>query len=346
MAKSPSSKLFKLKNWLTLSEAAKHLSGICDEAVTEADILRLGLDKHLKLSVYFVNKTNAKMGRVVYFDENKLFELESKGVYPEKLQWAELPSSEFALMSLKIDANTFVNIEEDEVHTIMGVWDLPMIGGERLDVEHEWQNLTGGPEVTLFCLDGAFVEGTDGVMCKLQVSFDENPYQKGSMAALEKLKLFIADNAIDKDEAEELLARHEADRKKYLEERNLKPRYEDFHPAEGLPCDSILVVRTDALRELERLISDSGQDENLPPKTHGNTEVNAQKREEVLGAALSVLATWPEQCRNNAGAVEATKIRKLIEEKALLFWKATGEPPLSTDKIEREIRKWMKKTGK
>lgn len=47
--------LFNLKEWLTIPDAARHLSTIFDESLTEADILRLGLDGHLKLSVYFVN---------------------------------------------------------------------------------------------------------------------------------------------------------------------------------------------------------------------------------------------------------------------------------------------------
>jgi len=44
--------LFNLKEWLTIPDAARHLSTIFDESLTEADILRLGLNGHLKLSVY------------------------------------------------------------------------------------------------------------------------------------------------------------------------------------------------------------------------------------------------------------------------------------------------------
>lgn len=346
VTKSPTSKLFKLKQWLTLHEAAKHLSGICGEEVTEADILRLGLDSHLKLSVYFVNHTYAKMGCVVYFDEKKLSGLTSDGIYPEELKWGELPFSGIALMSLKIGANTFINIEENDVQTIGGVWDLPMIGGESLDIEHQWQNLTYGPEVTLQNLNGAFVEGRDGVMCKLQESFDHNPYKAGSTAQLEILKQYVADNNISKEKTEELFAQHKEDRKKYLENKDSRPKHEDYYPASGLPEDSVLVVRTDALREFEQLISDTDQDKNSPTKPHGNTEINAQKREQILGAAMSVLANWPEQCRNSAGKFEATKIATRIDEKSLLYWPKTGEPPLSREKMEREISKWIKMAGK
>ena len=45
------SKLFKLKEWLTVSEAAKHLSVLFGEEVAESDLLRLGLDGNLDLSV-------------------------------------------------------------------------------------------------------------------------------------------------------------------------------------------------------------------------------------------------------------------------------------------------------
>ena len=44
-----------LKEWLTVPDAAKRLSVIFGEEVTEADVLRLALDGHLKLSIYFVN---------------------------------------------------------------------------------------------------------------------------------------------------------------------------------------------------------------------------------------------------------------------------------------------------
>ena len=59
------SKLFKLKEWLTVPDAARHLSIVFGEEVSEADVLRLALDGHLKLSVYFVNYAKASCGKVV-----------------------------------------------------------------------------------------------------------------------------------------------------------------------------------------------------------------------------------------------------------------------------------------
>ena len=47
------SKLSKLKEWFTVPEAAKHLSIVFHEDVSEADVLRLALDGRLSLSIYF-----------------------------------------------------------------------------------------------------------------------------------------------------------------------------------------------------------------------------------------------------------------------------------------------------
>lgn len=81
-------------------------------------------------------------------------------------------------------------------------------------------------------------------------------------------------------------------------------------------------------------------------KLHGNTERFAQNREQILGAALSVIIQWSDQCQNSLGKFEATKIAKLIDEKSSLFWPETGAPPLGLEKMEREIIKWIKKSGK
>lgn len=72
---------------------------------------------------------------------------------------------------------------------------------------------------------------------------------------------------------------------------------------------------------------------------HGNAERFAQKREEVLGAALACLATWPPE------KVTGVAIAQLIDEKAPLFWRE-GSPPLSRDGMERLIRDWLRKTEK
>ena len=62
-------RLFAFKRWLTISEAAEYLSLVLQESVRANDVLRLGLDRHLTLSVRFVNTTTAVVGKAIPFSE-------------------------------------------------------------------------------------------------------------------------------------------------------------------------------------------------------------------------------------------------------------------------------------
>src|SRR5207245_5524224 len=93
--------LQKLRDWLTIDEAARELSASIGEPVSGAEILRLTIDGHLKLSLYLPAKVTAMCQRV---DEEDL----------DRPQRREV---------------------------IEGLWDLPMLGRVKLQIEHEyhWQ---------------------------------------------------------------------------------------------------------------------------------------------------------------------------------------------------------------
>jgi len=159
LQKTTSSKLFNLKKWLTLPEAARHLSVVFGETVTEADIMQLALDGHLKLSVNLVNNAHVKPGKVIHFDDEKLVESLMQGIYPDQLDWsANFRSGKPMLINLRIGENRYLKTEE-KVVVIHGVWDLPMIGGERIYVQKKYHELTGGPYVELISLEGTYVQG-------------------------------------------------------------------------------------------------------------------------------------------------------------------------------------------
>ena len=262
-------KLFNLKEWLTVADAARHLSIAFGDDVTEADVLRLALDGRLQLSVYFVNHAKARCGKVARYTKAELVAAIQSGKLPDDLEWIKFPKDLSAailgesggeevthLMSLRIDDERYLTLG-DKVTTLQGVWDLPMLGNERLDIEHEYQNMTNGPAVTLQGLDGAFVEGNGGQMCQLQESYDNNEYQVGSRAQLERLELHMALNDVEGAEAESLLNQHKEQRKKFLEKQKTRPEKENYYPAGGLPEDAVIVVRTEALREFERHSNDA-----------------------------------------------------------------------------------------
>lgn len=256
-------KLFNLKEWLTVPDAAKHLSIVFGEEVGEADVLRLALDGYLKLSVNFVNHAEARCGKIVSIDEAEFEEVSSlDGQGTVRLYDGPILFSN--------GRQTGVIKLENTVVGLAGIFDLPMIGSERLDVEHAYQMMTNGPEITLETFDGSFVERTDGAIFQLQESFEDNKYASGSNARLEEIKAKIAVGELDKDEVEKLSAQHKEDRKKYLAHRD-ENRNNDYYPAGGLPRDAVYVVRTEELRNFEQRISENDEAGKPLKTTERNT---------------------------------------------------------------------------
>jgi hypothetical protein len=277
------SKLFKIKEWLTLADAARHLSIVFNEDVTQQDILRLAIDRRLRLSVWFVNHVNVRKGRLVPLKDCPL-RLLPKPFSKSKKEWPNIPNhlkledipaltSDIRIGIQKGDLmlipeglhyknQNFLILDED-VESITGVWDLPMVGGESLDVEHEYQMITGGPAVTGTYLDGAFVE-RDGVICQLQECFDDNEYQPGSKADLKHIKAHIAENGIESEQAKKLHEEYAVRRKAFLEKVKAAPASNNYYPAAGLPEDVIYVVRTTAIRDLERIVLDEPEPSTKP----------------------------------------------------------------------------------
>lgn len=166
------SKLFKLKEWVTIPDAARHLAQIVDEPVSVADVLQMALDGHLKISVYFPNRAKACIGRVIPFKDVPRFEqpcIDGKGTYTYVDGY---PLNDLREGVHPEDERPFLHFEH-EVVTIEGVWDLAMIGNESIDIEFELQQLIGGPEVTMVNLEGTFLNRKDGTWAALQERFKD-----------------------------------------------------------------------------------------------------------------------------------------------------------------------------
>lgn len=152
-------KLFKLKKWMTVADAAVRLTDTFGESVREEDVYRFALDGHLPLSVVFVNAVKSRFCRPVQSKE---------------IDWMDMPSLDGVKVVrvpvqgriLKVGEGLF--LVEDGNCPLEGLWDLPLIGGERIDVEFECQRVSGGPEVTAVSLEGVFVSSSDGAIFEIQ----------------------------------------------------------------------------------------------------------------------------------------------------------------------------------
>ena len=121
------SKLLKLREWSSVGDAAKRLSDKWSERVSESDVLRLALNGQLTLSVNFVIPAMGLRGKRVPVDQTQ-----------------QAPASP---QKLPITDEVALEVESGKAVNITGVWDLPMEGAERLDVERRYHRLTGGPDL-------------------------------------------------------------------------------------------------------------------------------------------------------------------------------------------------------
>jgi len=295
-------KLFNLREWLTVPDAARHLSNVFEEEVSEADVLRLALNGHLKLSVYFVNHAVALCGKVVSHKK-----IESAFSNLPNLHSVEKNNPPVRMMkNINLDEEIFLNLDDD-VKTISGVWDLSMVGSDRLDVERRYQYLTNGPEVTLDILEGAFVAREDGIMCIIQESYDENEYQQGSMAELKKIEEYIATNNIEEEKAKDLLNQHKKNRKAFLAKRRKGKCKNDYFTTEGLPHDSVLVVRTQALLDLQERLKHSNSTKN--------TSLDSRSETTYLNIIGAMLETFIHRSHGDVDFPSEAKLREFFGDK-------------------------------
>lgn len=186
------SKLFKLKEWLTIPATARHLSHLLDDVVEEADILQMALDGHLRLSVNFPNRAKAKLGRVIPYKDvprRELPDLDGKGV---KKYAAGYLLDEKMDVSLINEDTPFICFD-DAVVSIDGTWDLAMMANERIDIEYELHQIIGGPCVTMTNLEGTFLNRPDGTWASLQDRFEDQKYiDKGGKSNTIKGEYFPA----------------------------------------------------------------------------------------------------------------------------------------------------------
>jgi hypothetical protein len=150
------SKLLKLKEWLTLAEAARHLSTLFEEQVTEADVLRLASDGRLQLSVFFPQPTSALSGTIITVEDVSdhlpgdgaiPFYIESMGP-KEEAYWQNYFSWASNNDSVLIEKASKLVLQVRSHERISGVWDLAMYGEARSYIEKRYRKLIDLPSLS------------------------------------------------------------------------------------------------------------------------------------------------------------------------------------------------------
>ena len=261
-------KLFKLKSWLTLPEAQKHLTTIFGEEVSEADILRLALDSKLKLSVIFPSGVFASYCKPIYDEAT--------------VEYCEVPSLDGTAM-LRLPVGGEIHYAPDgrmlqvqeKIIELEDDWpyDLLMMGGERGDIGFMYWELAGVPREETTNLDGTFViDGQNVFQLKGML-----PHKKGEQAA--------------------------------------------FYPLGGLPGGSAIVVKPNALLDLEKSIEENTAKEDKPLTT--------RERDNLLKLVIGMAIKG---YRYNPSAAKSSTPKEIVEDLTSLGMN------LSDDTVRKYLR--------
>lgn len=220
------SKLFKIKEWITVPDAAKNLSVTLGEEVTEIDVLHLALEGKLSLSVRVSSQIPAKMAQIVQS-------------IPEDVHG----QGHFATF------DGILTVTDDQIVMIDGLFDMqPQTFANRNAMENAYRRVLG--------LEMMEIKGVDEI-----ILIDKN-------GLLYVPQILLADNRISATK-EELTC-------DFISRKIARECYFD---AQEIGTECALVVRTSALREFEKSISDQ--------------PAPAVRDESLLAVIAALLAQWP-----------------------------------------------------
>jgi hypothetical protein len=140
--------LLKLREWLTVDEAAQALSPIFERRLTEAEVLRLALDGYLKLSVILPSTLADCWDVPVDAPSEEVLQAD-----------AQLPEDTVFSSDSSSAVDYYAMPDNENLTTIEGIWDLPMVPPGSRQIERRYNELCGLPDIRLEGLVGAIVEG-------------------------------------------------------------------------------------------------------------------------------------------------------------------------------------------
>lgn len=145
------STLLNLRSWVSVEQAADHLSSVFSERVTTADIWMFAVNGKLTLSIAFPNSVLASPCERVELGDIKWKRIPGLSGSDIDIPDVSILTSEFGLK----DSNEFCHLQANIPY------ELPMIGGEIAIVENALWRETGVLREETTSLDGTFIRWHD-----------------------------------------------------------------------------------------------------------------------------------------------------------------------------------------
>ncbi|MEI8645040.1 hypothetical protein P4S60_05275 [Pseudoalteromonas sp. Hal040] len=273
------SKLFKLKEWLTLNETVDYISKSLNEPVTIPDLFRLALDKHIVISVNLVNGAQACLGKFISKADISLITF-TKDIIGEELEQPYIAPENGESY---FEDDKFIKIDNTKIQNISGVWDLTLAGSEAIDLEFYCQKMTSGLEVTLVGLEGVYLE-KNGVLAQLHTSFDLNEYMEGSKIYCQKAEDSLDKSNMTSDEIDDFRNDLKEKRRKFLSRDQFAKS--NYYPSGGLDeHDYDFVFRTSEINRFLSSLEVGDKDES-----EQSVELKLRTPEQSLIDSLGLMA--------------------------------------------------------
>ncbi len=161
-----SSKIYKLKKWLSLEDTAKRLSIEFGEEISIGDVLQLAIDQHLKISVDFPHDWHGKICDITEDEEKASTFEEVTGIENELVRIYEYE---------KCSETEYIKVLPEVYDFKAGIYEVKMIGNSKLDVEFLLKKELYSTATDVICLSGFYVVTKEGEIVERQSYFQHKP---------------------------------------------------------------------------------------------------------------------------------------------------------------------------
>ncbi|MGX2948507.1 hypothetical protein [Frederiksenia canicola] len=188
-------KIYKLKKWLTLDEVAERLSLETKDDITKGDVLQLGIDGELRISIQIPSDLTAKKCEFIkreectYSNIGADFILQMEEIANEIKRRLNLDNVPDDILKEHLDKVGFLNeeslrdgrfmrISSNETKLLSGVYELELIGNELLDLKWELSEEENLPKADIIKLCGFYVKDNNGTTFEIQSKIDIDEHIK------------------------------------------------------------------------------------------------------------------------------------------------------------------------